>query len=166
MDSDPPEKQKLTRSAHTHTDTHTHTHTPRHKSTDIHAHTDTSKMRLLWNEVMRLASWRSRRQDFIKKAPCFWSPCLALYLFFTFDLPFRLSSRHSERKLLWCSFRSRIAAIPSGEFKRLLESVTRLGTDLVSWLGKRLWVSPQCWGTIDSSSSGFFGYPKKISWNL
>lgn len=163
MDSDPSETTKANPEC---THAHTQTHTPGHKSTDTHAHTDTSKMRLLWNEVTRLASWRSRRWDFIKKAPCYWSPCLAFYLFFTFDLPFRLSSRHSERKLLWCSFRSRIAAIPTGEFKQWLESVTRLGTDLVSWLGKRLWVSPQCWRTIDSSSSGFFGYPKKISWNL
>lgn len=163
MDSDPSEKTKANPEC---THAHTQTHTPGHKSTDTHAHTDTSKMRLLWNEVTRLASWRSRPWDFIKKAPCYWSPCLALYLFFTFDLPFRLSSRHSERKPLWCSFRSRIAAVPSGEFKQWLESVTRLGTDLVSWLGKRLWVSPQCWGTMDSSSSGFFGYPKKISWNL
>ncbi|KAL6055263.1 hypothetical protein STEG23_002443, partial [Scotinomys teguina] len=40
----------------------------------------------------------------------------------------RLSSRHSERKLLWRSLRRSIAAIPSGEFKRLLESMTRLVT--------------------------------------
>lgn len=83
--------------------------------------------------------------------------------FFTFDLPFSDSSRHCKCKPCGVSFRSRIAGIPSGEFKQLLESATRLASKLVGWLGKRLWVSPQCWKTKDSSSSGFFGYPKKIS---
>lgn len=134
-------KQSKTKSTlHTHTQTQTQTHT--------HRHTGAPKHQQHWgyfgNAIMMLASPRIRHEDFIKKTLCYWSPCLALYLFFTFDLPFRLSSRPRERKPLWCSFRSRIAAIPSGELKQLPESVTRLGPDLVSWLGKRLWVSPQC----------------------
>lgn len=51
-----------------------------------------------WNEVMLFASWRNRREFFIKKIQLYWSSCTALYLFFTFDLPFSVSSRHHERK--------------------------------------------------------------------
>lgn len=47
---------------------------------------------------MLFASWRNRHEFFIKKIQLYWSSCTALYLFFTFDLPFNVSSRHHERK--------------------------------------------------------------------
>lgn len=56
------------------------------------------KPEAFWNEVMLFASWRNRHEFFIKKIQLYWSSCTALYLFFTFDLPFSVSSRHHERK--------------------------------------------------------------------
>lgn len=56
------------------------------------------KPEAFWNEVMLFASWRNRHEFFIKKIQLYWSSCTALYLFFTFDLPFSASSRHHERK--------------------------------------------------------------------
>lgn len=78
-----------------------HTHTPHtyafskheHKSADTLAHANTNKMEafLKWSYDVWISSRRSLRG---------WSPCWALYLFFTSDLLFRLSSRRSHPKPL------------------------------------------------------------------
>lgn len=145
------------------------THTQTRRQTHKHRHACTYKRqqnwRLFWKCNYGACILKNLTLDFIKKTLRYWSPCLALYLFFTFDLSFRLSSRHHETKPLGCSLEVGLLPSPLVNWSSCRNQWQGWVQTLVSRLGKRLRVSPHARIQKIQAVQDFL-ISEKISWNL